>query len=854
MSNLGIPVPPGFTITTEACNYFMNNNYLPENIDIDHAMHKIELNMNKKFGDAHNPLLVSIRSGAKISMPGMMETVLNVGLTEQTVVGLAEISSNPRFAYDSYRRLIMMYADVVMRGSENHNIRHILEDFMESYKKDRKYELDTELNEKDLRYLCSEFKNIIYNNLGAHFPDDPTMQLHCAIEAVFKSWNGERAKQYRKIEKISDDLGTAVNVQGMVFGNMGPGSATGVAFTRNPSTGENQFYGEWLENAQGEDVVAGIRTPYPLNEISKSIQSKELITLEAQYPELYKQLYHIKNTLESHYGDMQDIEFTIENERLWMLQTRKGKCTGTAAIKIALDFKNSKVIDEIETIQRISPQQINEIMLPNIDTEKEKNEPIIARGLPAGPGGASGQIVFTANDAELWHSQDKDVILVRNETSPEDVHGMYAAQGILTSRGGMTSHAALVARGWGKCCVVGCTDLIIDSQHKTLTINGAMFNEGDWLSLNGSSGNVYGARLPLIKNNVKENPLFENIMELSDKHKKLGVRANADTEKDAKIARDLGANGIGLCRTEHMFFHPDRILSMRKMILASNSDERQKALDELLPHQQKDFYEILKVMAPHPVTIRLLDPPLHEFLPQTDLQVETMANELNVDKNKIQQIINDLHETNPMLGHRGCRLGITYPEITKMQARAIFRASKELIKEGLSPSPEIMIPLVGTAEEYINQKNIIMSVFAQMDLKMNYKIGTMIEIPRACLIADKIAKHADFFSFGTNDLTQTTFGYSRDDLGGFIYNYLDQEILRCDPFESIDLDGVGRLVNMAVTAGRNENPHLKIGICGEHGGDPQSINFFNDCNLDYVSCSPYRVPIARLASAHANNQ
>ena len=854
MSNIGIPVPPGFTITTDACNYFMKNSYLPDNLNVDHAMHHIEKIMDKQFGDVKNPLLVSIRSGAKVSMPGMMETVLNVGLTKDTVIGLATISSNLRFAYDSYRRLIMMYADVVMQENQKYNIRHNLESFMDSYKKDRGYLSDTDLNHDDLQFLCSEFKNIIYTKLGTHFPDDPQVQLNNAIEAVFKSWNGERARQYRKIENITDSAGTAVNIQGMVFGNMGPGSATGVAFTRNPSTGSNHFYGEWLENAQGEDVVAGIRTPYPLNENSKSIQSNELITLEEKFPKLYKQLNNIKNSLESHYKDMQDIEFTIENERLWMLQTRTGKRTGSAAIKIAFDLIESGMIDEKEALKRISAKQINEIMLPSLDIQKEQDEPIIARGLPAGPGGASGQIVFSADDAESWHAKNKNVILVRSETSPEDIHGMYAAKGILTSRGGMTSHAALVARGWGKCCVVGCIDLIIDLENKSLEINGEKFKEGDWLSLNGTSGNVYGKNLPLITNDIKENPLFEKIMGLSKKYQKLGVRANADTKKDAKIARNLGAKGIGLCRTEHMFFNPDRILSMRKMILASNVDERQSALDELLPHQQEDFYGILKAMAPYPVTIRLLDPPLHEFLPRTDLQIETMANELNVEKNRVNQIIDDLHETNPMLGHRGCRLAITYPEITRMQARAIFSASKALIDEGINPCPEIMIPLIGTAEEFINQRDIIVSVFSEMDLKLDYKIGTMIEIPRACLIAGEIAKSADFFSFGTNDLTQTTFGYSRDDLGGFIYDYLDNNILPNDPFKSIDVKGVGQLVNMATKAGRNQNPNLKIGICGEHGGDPSSIKFFNDCKLDYVSCSPFRVPIARLSSAQANKK
>ncbi len=857
MTNIGIPVPPGFTITTEVCTYFMDNQSLPSDLknEINVSMNKMETIMNKKFGDERNPLLVSVRSGAKESMPGMMETVLNVGLTNNTVSGLAKSSSNERFAYDSYRRLIMMYADVVMEKSEkievenNIGIRHKLEAFMEKYKKNKGCKNDIDLDANDLKILCSEFKKIIKKTLRSEFPDDPEIQLNNAIKAVFQSWNGERAKHYRKIEGISDRAGTAVNIQSMVFGNMGSGSATGVAFTRNPSTGDNVFYGEWLENAQGEDVVAGIRTPNPLNNESRSHQSEKLQSLEDQYPLLYKELFTIKNNLELHYRDMQDVEFTIENGHLWMLQTRSGKRNGISAIKIAFDLYDDKVINEIEVLNRISSQHLNEIMLPSIDVEKEKNEPVITRGLPAGPGGASGQIVFTADDAQTWHANGRDVILVRQETSPEDVHGMYAAKGILTSRGGMTSHAALVARGWGKCCIVGCTDLLIDYSSKTISINGVIYNEGDWLSINGSEGNVYGNKLPLISGNMKENPLFEKIMNLADKHRNLGVRANADTKNDAENARQLGAKGIGLCRTEHMFFSPDRILSMRKMILASNLEERQNALNELLPHQQKDFYGILKAMAPHPVTIRLLDPPLHEFLPQTDEQIKQLADEIGVNQERIKQIIEDLHETNPMLGHRGCRLGITYPEITKMQARAIFSACAQLISEGIKPLPEIMIPLIGTAEEFMHQRDVIMDVYNEMDVQIEHKIGTMIEIPRACLIAEQIARHADFFSFGTNDLTQTTFGYSRDDLGGFIYDYLNQSVLPCDPFESIDVVGVGKLVEMAVRAGRNKNPKLKIGICGEHGGDPKSIEFFNDVGLDYVSCSPFRVPIARLSSS-----
>ena len=860
MTNLNIPVPPGFTITTDVCRYFIDNKQLPDalNNQVSQSINQIEDIMNKQFGNPKNPLLVSIRSGAMISMPGMMETVLNVGLTEETVQGLASSSNNPRFAYDCYRRLIMMYADVVMEKSNNivnkhkHGIRNKLELHMEKFKKEKKYVKDTDLNESDLKRLCNQFKQIITETFGTSFPDDPNVQLWSSIQAVFKSWNGDRAKKYRKIEGISDRIGTAVNVQSMVFGNMGDGSATGVAFTRNPSTGENIFYGEWLENAQGEDVVAGIRTPNPINNESKSIQSNKLISLEEKYPKLYNQLYQIKNNLELYYKDMQDIEFTIENQNLWMLQTRKGKRNGISAIQIAFDLEKEGIIHETDILNRISSNHLNEIMLPIIDSSEEKTAQIIIRGLPAGPGGATGQIVFTSEKAKKWYEEGKDVILVREETSPEDVHGMYAAKGILTSRGGMTSHAALVARGWGKCCIVGCSDLIINDSNQSMMIDNVTYKEGDWLTLNGSLGTVYNEKLSLVRNDINDNPLFKKIMNLSEKYMDVVVRANADSKKDALNARKMGAKGIGLCRTEHMFFSPDRILSMRKMILSTNLKERENALNELLPYQQKDFYDILKIMNHYPVTIRLLDPPLHEFLPQTKEQVQELSNELNVDVNIINQIIKDLHETNPMLGHRGCRLGITYPEITAMQAQAIFNASKKLINEGLNPCPEIMIPLIGTEKEFVHQKKIIQSVYEKMNFKMEYKIGTMIELPRACLIADKIADHADFFSFGTNDLTQTTFGYSRDDIGGFIYDYLNQSILLNDPFESIDKDGVGQLIQIAAEKGKAKN--IKIGICGEHGGDPKSIQFFHDIKLDYVSCSPFRVPIARLVSAQCNNK
>tara|TARA_Y100001935_G_scaffold226719_1_gene204551 strand:+ start:716 stop:3394 length:2679 start_codon:yes stop_codon:yes gene_type:complete len=860
MSNLGLPVPPGFTITTEVCNYFINFNDFPTDLisQIKFNIKCIEKQMGKKFGSDENPLLFSVRSGAQISMPGMMETVLNVGLTESTVKGLAKISGNKQYAYDSYRRLIMMYADVVMEKSNNIKvdnnlgIRVELENFMSLYRKKINCDSDEKLSGNDLKIICQEFKMIIYRKFRTHFPDDPYIQLHSAIKAVFKSWNGERAIKYRNIENIPHDMGTAVNIQSMVFGNLGVNSATGVAFTRNPSTGENIFYGEWLENAQGEDVVAGTRTPNPINEDSRSSNSSELLTLEKKYPEIYNELYAIKEKLEMHYKDMQDIEFTIENKNLWMLQTRRGKRNGISSIKIAIDMNKEKMINEKELLNRISSNHLNEIMLPNIDPYEEVNEPVIARGLPAGPGGASGKIVFSADTAQKYHESGQSVILVRKETSPEDIHGMFAANGILTSKGGMTSHAALVARGWGKCCIVGCSEALIDYNKKTMVVGNNKFKEGDTITLNGTLGTVYGNEISLIDNKFHDNVQFNQIMKLSDQYKKLGVRANADTEKDAQIARTMGAVGIGLCRTEHMFFSPKRILSMRKMILATNTKQRSEALNELLPHQQKDFYGILKAMTNYPVTIRLLDPPLHEFLPSSREQIESLASNIRISVKDITNIINDLHETNPMLGHRGCRLGVTYPEITKMQATAIFNATEQLINDGFNPKPEIMIPLIGTDKEFIHQRDIIDSVYHEGGYDFKYLVGTMIEIPRACLVAEDIAAHADFFSFGTNDLTQTTFGYSRDDIGGFLREYITKSILESDPFASIDIHGVGKLIERAVKKGKENNSTLKIGVCGEHGGDPKSIHFFNKINLDYVSCSPFRVPIARLSSAHSN--
>ena len=860
MSNLGLPVPPGFTITTEVCNYFIKHSEFPPDLlsQINLKIESIERQMGRRFGSADNPLLVSVRSGSKISMPGMMETVLNVGLTESTVKGLAKISGNDQYAYDSYRRLIMMYADVVIEKSNNIKvdnqlgIRSDLEAFMSLYKKNINCNSDAQLSGNDLKRICKEFKKIIYKKFNTHFPDDPYIQLQSAIEAVFKSWNGDRAINYRNIENIPHDMGTAVNIQSMVFGNLCTNSATGVAFTRNPSTGENILYGEWLQNAQGEDVVAGIRTPNPINEDSRSSNSRQSLTLEKKFPDIYNELCAIKEKLEMHYKDMQDIEFTIENKKLWMLQTRKGKRNGMSSIKIAIDMNKEKMINEKELLNRISSNHLNEIMLPNIDPIKEVNEPVITMGLPAGPGGASGKIVFSADAAQKYHENGQSVILVRKETSPEDIHGMFAANGILTSRGGMTSHAALVARGWGKCCIVGCSDLLIDYNKKTMVVGNKKFREGDTITLNGSLGTVYGNKISLVDNKIHDNEQFNQIMHLSDQYKKLGVRANADTEKDAKTARTMGAQGIGLCRTEHMFFSPSRILSMRKMILATTINQRNEALNELLPHQQKDFYGILKAMTNYPVTIRLLDPPLHEFLPTKIEQIESLAKNIGVSIQDIKNIINDLRETNPMLGHRGCRLGITYPEITKMQATAIFNATEQLIKDGFNPKPEIMIPLVGTDREFIHQRDIVDSVYREGNYDFQYMVGTMIEIPRACLVAEDIADHADFFSFGTNDLTQTTFGYSRDDIGGFLREYISKSILKNDPFATIDVNGVGKLIERAVKKGKENNSDLKIGICGEHGGDPQSIHFFNNINLDYVSCSPFRVPIARLASAHSN--
>ena len=864
MNHLGIPVPPGFTITTEVCSYYYDNDKkLPDSLDsqLKDALLQTENIMGSKFGDANDPLLVSIRSGARQSMPGMMETVLNVGLTSKTIPGLIEKTGNDRFVYDAYRRLIMMYADVVMEkaaGLEPEGgagIRHKLESLIEDHKSKNQYVNDTDLSGKDWKVLSEIFKNEIRSSLGADFPDDPMEQLLGAITAVFQSWSGERAINYRKIENIPEEWGTAVNVQTMVFGNMGESSATGVAFTRNPATGEDKFFGEWLVNAQGEDVVAGLRTPNPLNEETKTEGTKDLPSLEYSMPDIYSELKEIRGRLEKHYNDMQDIEFTIQEEKLWMLQTRVGKRNGSAAIKMAVDMKREGMIDKETALLRVKPEQLDELLHPMLDSEAEKSAPLLGKGLPAGPGGASGRAVFTADDAEQWHKNGERVILIREETSPEDVHGMHAAEAILTAKGGMTSHAALVARGWGKCCIVGCSELQIDVSKKEVVIGEDTISEGDWITMNGTEGKIYSGAVELIDADPDTHPEYKELMVWADEVRQLKIRTNAESPDDAKQAIKFGAEGIGLCRTEHMFFDEARILAIRKMIFADNEKDRRSAVMELLPYQKEDFMGILKAMEGMPVTIRLLDPPLHEFMSLSKDQEKSLADNLNIGVNTVKNRVSALHELNPMLGHRGCRLGIAYPEITEMQARAILEASAELTKSGVSVLPEIMIPLVGTVTEYIDQEKVIRKVardvMKEYELELEFMVGTMIELPRACLTADEIAKHAEFFSFGTNDLTQTTFGFSRDDIGSFLPDYLDRGILSEDPFQSLDVNGVGKLVSMAVKHGRDVNEKIKIGICGEHGGDPASIHFCKENSLDYVSCSPFRVPIARLSAAQA---
>ena len=756
----------------------------------------------------------------------------------------------------------MMYADVVMEKAagieppDGEGIRQKLEDILDKYKKEKGLEADTDLSADDWITVSDSFKSEIRTTLDGDFPDDPMAQLWGGIKAVFQSWNGSRAISYRRIENIPDQWGTAVNVQAMVFGNMGENSATGVAFTRNPASGENIFFGEWLSNAQGEDVVAGLRTPNPLNEETKTSETQNLPSLESSMPELYAQLLEIRNNLEVHYSDMQDIEFTIQDGRLWMLQTRTGKRTGTSAIKMAVDMCNQGMIDKKTAIMRVMPEQLDELLHPMLDMESEKQATFLAKGLPAGPGGATGRIVFTADDAETWHKNGEQVILIREETSPEDVHGMHAAEAILTAKGGMTSHAALVARGWGKCCIVGCSAIHIDTETKEVSVGDTVLKEGDWITMNGTRGNIYKGKLNLIPSNPDTHPEYKILMEWADEFRTLKIRTNAESPSDAAQAIRFGAEGIGLCRTEHMFFDETRILAMRKMILAENESDRRTAVMGLLPFQKEDFKGILKAMEDKPVTIRLLDPPLHEFITLKDNQIQELADHLSLEKSKVEKRIAGLHELNPMLGHRGCRLGVAYPEITEMQSWAIFEATAELTKEGASVLPEVMIPLVGTVAEYTDQEDIVRKVAKDVQnetgVEFQYLVGTMIELPRACLTADEIAQHAEFFSFGTNDLTQTTFGFSRDDIGSFLPDYLERNILPGDPFQSLDVSGVGKLVSMAVKLGRGVNSKLKIGICGEHGGDPSSVEFCKETGLDYVSCSPFRVPIARLAAAQAS--
>lgn len=848
MTKIGLPVPAGFTITTEMCTeYYKDGGKISSSLisEMREAITKVEQSTGKKFGDSTNPLLVSVRSGSRVSMPGMMDTVLNLGLNETTLSGLVKASKNERFVYDSYRRFIQMYSDVVM-GMDGDNLEHILTEM----KKKKNVKFDTDLSTSDLKELCVLFKNEVKKEMKKDFPDSPEEQLVGAVEAVFRSWNNDRAKVYRKMHGYDDNWGTAVTVQAMVFGNMGDDCATGVAFTRNPSTGERFHYGEFLINAQGEDVVAGIRTPQPINKASID-PSNPLPTLESIMPVVFKELAGVFDLLETHYKDMQDIEFTIENNKLYMLQTRNGKRTAAAAVQIACDMVDEKLIDEKTAVLRVGPEQVDQLLHPTIDPKAPKTS--IAKGLPASPGAATGQVVFSAKDAEEWAAQGKKVILVRHETSPEDIKGMVAADGILTALGGMTSHAAVVARGMGKCCVSGCGAVHITGKTFTLT-GGKTYKEGDVITLDGSTGNVYEGDVPKIKAQLSGN--FGRIMSWADQYRKLKVRTNADTPHDAKVAREFGAEGIGLCRTEHMFFEGDRIIAVREMILSSTVEEREKALAKLEPMQTQDFIGIFREMKGFPVTIRLLDPPLHEFLPHTDKDLQEVAKSMDVPADVLKAKAKTLHEMNPMLGHRGCRLGITFPEIYKMQVRAIIEAACALVKtEKMDIVPEIMIPLVGKKEELdiIKKYSVeeIERIIKKHGVNMKYMIGTMIELPRAAISAGKIAESAEFFSFGTNDLTQTTLGLSRDDAGNFLPEYVAKNIYDVDPFVSIDQDGVGELMKWAIEKGRATRNNIKLGICGEHGGEPKSVIFCHKLGLDYVSCSPYRVPVARLAAAHA---
>ena len=839
MAQLGLPVPAGFTITTEVCTYYYNHDKTYPNSlkgQVERAVAEVEKTMGMRFGDAANPLLLSVRSGARVSMPGMMETVLNLGLNDAIVQGLIEQSRDPRFCYDVYRRFVQMYGDVVMGlRPEDEREADPFEALLDAKKHARGVTLDSELSAEDLRELVAEFKAEIAKRLDREFPEDPHEQLWNAIGAVFGSWQGQRAIRYREIEGIPHDWGTAVNVQSMVYGNMGDDCATGVAFTRNPSTGEKHLYGEFLINAQGEDVVAGTRTPQPLPELS------------SQMPQVYEQFQAICDQLEPHYRDMQDVEFTVQKSKLWMLQTRNGKRTGAAAVQIAVDMAAEGLISQEEALLRVTPDQLDQLLHPTFDDASPKD--VIAEGLPASPGAATGQVVFNSAEAETQAAEGQQVILVRQETSPEDIGGMDAAQGILTARGGASSHAALVARGMGKCCVAGCESIAIDYHQELFTANGKTVKKGDWISIDGSSGQVMLGQVPTVEPSFSS--AFETMMDWADDKRRLAVRTNADTPHDSEVARKFGAEGIGLCRTEHMFFEGDRIVAVREMILSADENGRRQALAKLKPMQRLDFEGIFTAMDGLPVTIRLLDPPLHEFLPHEPAQQEQMAKEMGVPLSQIEAKIASLHEFNPMLGHRGCRLGITYPEIYEMQVEAIFEAAVNVRAKGVNPLPEIMIPLVGAEREFSDLKAMVDRVAVAVEDTIEYLVGTMIEIPRAALLADQIAEQAEFFSFGTNDLTQLTFGYSRDDAGKFLPEYVAQGILADDPFQSLDQEGTGQLVRLGTERGRSTRATLKVGICGEHGGDPSSVGFCHEVGLDYVSCSPYRVPIARLAAAQA---
>lgn len=841
MTNLGLPVPMGFTVTTEACTrYYNDGKVIAKEIEdqIYEHLAKMESIVGKKFGDADNPLLVSVRSGARASMPGMMDTILNLGLNDTVVEGLARLTSNPRFAYDSYRRFIMMFSDVVM-GIE----RSKFEDLLDKMKENKGVKLDTELDADDLKALVKQYQALYQEEKGEPFPQDPRVQLMEAVKAVFRSWDNPRAIVYRRLNDIPSDWGTAVNVQEMVFGNMGNDSGTGVAFTRNPATGEKKLYGEYLMNAQGEDVVAGIRTPQSIDKLNET------------NPEVYRQFAEIAEKLEKHYRDMQDMEFTIERGKLFMLQTRNGKRTAQAALKIAVDLVNEGLITKEEAILKVDPKQLDSLLHPTFEAKALKAAKPIGKGLPASPGAATGKIYFTAEEAVAAHQAgEKNIILVRNETSPEDIEGMHVSNGILTARGGMTSHAAVVARGMGTCCVAGCGEITIKENEKIMIDkNGKTYREGDWISLDGSTGNVYDGQLPTVEPEMTG--YFGTFMEWADSIRRLKVRTNADTPKDAAQAIRFGAEGIGLCRTEHMFFEGDRIKAMREMIIARTEEQRRKALDKLLPMQRGDFEGIFREMKGYPVTIRYLDPPLHEFLPQDDEDIQTLADEMGITFDELKNIVNGLHEFNPMMGHRGCRLAVSYPEIAEMQTRAVIEAAINVTREGLKVEPEIMIPLVGDVKELQFIKEIVVRVadeiIRESGIDLKYKVGTMIEVPRAAITADEIAKEAEFFSFGTNDLTQMTFAFSRDDAGKFLEDYYSKKIYEFDPFAKLDQTGVGRLVEMAVQLGRKTRPDIKLGICGEHGGDPSSVEFCHNVGLDYVSCSPFRVPIARLAAAQA---